>query len=547
MHRLCTIALFANIVLNASAPAAEDPANGGFEPPPSVTIPAGTFTQGDLNTGREVAWDVDADADGAGDGDGSWRSGRIGAEQHVDLNWSGETGSQISFWFRTDVDGYQHSVDTYNALRFLVDGTVVAAWTGDTEWTQYTYTIQPGDHDLTWRYDKKQTYYASNDSVWVDGITIDDGVALDAASLAAPSVISTGLSSATDGERPPRSVTLTRSYQMSTYEISTAQYVAMLNWALDPDGDGNPSDALIWLHERNGSIIAAYTLGEWGVKKALIFVDTPTYDSQVTWEDGSFGIKDVPGHPDGAIDSRADHPIVDIQWYGAMFYCYALNELAGIDNPIDLDDWSVDMTKDGWRLPTEAEWERAGRGGGEPLYAMGDDFDGSQVNWGGYDTGFEDSPLTVQVDSFAPNAYGLYNMTGNAREWCLDWFSREAYGTGQAVTDPVILTPGDLINRAIRGGGRTASYVDLRLANRDFFKPRSSAIDLGFRPILVGFADEPVERRVRITLDPHPADILIEHRSTPFLEGSAVDGGRLFGPLDAVLSHEFGFAPMAGG
>jgi len=538
-HLLAILVLSSGFVLSAlqAATATE------FTPPPTVPIPAGTFMQGDLTAGKDVAWHTDADADGAGDGGGSWRSGRIGKDQQVDLTWTGTTGSQVGFWFRTDVDGSPSSLDNSNVLEFLVDGTVVATWTGSSDWTRSTHDLPTGEHTLTWRYRKNRPYHDSNDSVWVDGITVDGGTALEAAALSSPSVTSVGVGYLWD--HTARRATLTRGYHMSIYEISVVQYVAMLEWALDPDGDGDQSDGLLEARYGDGHLIGArmvdadpVTGRRWDAHwVADVAVDERLHGHfQLVDDDGRFGIRDVPGHPDGDVDSRAHHPKVRMTWYDAMFYCFALNRRLGIDGPIDLKDWSVDLSKPGWRPPTEAEWERAARAGGDPLYAWGDDVGGDQANIIGNDIGHDGIPRTVRVDTFAPNGYGLYNMSGNAAEWCLDGFNRKK-GSGEAVTDPLVREEGDF-GRVYRGGSRDF-LPEVQIARRAGATVLNRFTSIGFRPVLI--SDEDAQRHVTITVQPRPSDLIIEHRSAPFLEGTPAGTGRLFAPLQALVPHSFGF------
>lgn len=537
MPRTVLAVIFAVCATSLSA------ADGAFAPPPTVTIPAGTFTMGDTTAGQEVAWHRDAAADGAGDGGGSWRSGRIGENETVELRWSGATGDQISFHVRTDTDGYAHSPDYSNVLEFRVDGTVVEVWSGVTAWSAYTHTLPAGDHELVWRYRKNRSYFASKDRVWVDGISVDGGDPLATTAMSTPGVTSAGLGK--DWERPTRSVTLTRAYALSAYEISNAQYAAMLNWALDPDGDGETDDALVYVRLYQGTPTRVQNVdtdpqegGSWYSRE---LVDLDGNNCQIVWEDGSFGIKDVDDHKDGAVDSRADHPMVDVSWYGAMFYCFALNRRAGIDNPIDLQDWSVDPSMDGWRLPTEAEWERAARGGDGRLYPWGDEYDADQVCSFGNTHGYTLYPQTMPVDSFTANPYGLYNMSGNVSEWCLDWYDRDSYDGPQAVTDPWVGEEGDSSSRVVRG--ILASARELRVSSRSGTVPRYTIME-GFRPVRLGGLSI---RRVRIATDPADAAMIIEHRSAPYVDGTDSATGTVFTPLSPSMDNLFGFLSGADG
>jgi formylglycine-generating enzyme required for sulfatase activity len=139
----------------------------------------------------------------------------------------------------------------------------------------------------------------------------------------------------------------------------------------------------------------------------------------------------VPGanwrHPEGPgsrIDGRGDHPVVQVSWEDANAYA----------------EWA------GKRLPTEAEWEFAARGGLESKrYAWGDEFrpnDQWMANtWQGHfpdkNTGEDTFDRTAPVRSFLPNGYGLYEMTGNVWEWCADWYDAGLYPrrAGQGVID----------------------------------------------------------------------------------------------------------------
>jgi sulfatase modifying factor 1 len=178
-------------------------------------------------------------------------------------------------------------------------------------------------------------------------------------------------------------------------------------------------------------------------------------------------------HPGGSlsgIDDLADHPVVHVSWNDAMAYCA----------------WA------GRRLPTEAEWERASRGGLESArYPWGDELmDGTEWRtniWQGRfptTNTLDDGWLTTApVRTFSPNAYGLWQTVGNVWEWCADWFDPGYYRRSPA-TDP--RGPENGASRVLRGGSYLChdSYCNrYRNAARSSNTPDSSMGNAGFRTV----------------------------------------------------------------
>ena len=160
---------------------------------------------------------------------------------------------------------------------------------------------------------------------------------------------------------------------------------------------------------------------------------------------------------------KANHPVVHVSWYAAMAYA----------------QWA------GKRLPTEAEWEYAARGGlSGKKYPWGDGIDSSRAN---YDRNVKD---TTAVGKYPPNGYGLYDMAGNVWEWCLDAYDSDFYQNSPrrnpiagADSIPHITDnfPNVETNRVVRGGSWYSFPENLRVAPRNWDSPSVSDNISGFR------------------------------------------------------------------
>lgn len=214
-------------------------------------------------------------------------------------------------------------------------------------------------------------------------------------------------------EKPAHTVTLDN-FAISRYEITNAQYAAFLNQTgIDRDG-------------RDG-------------RTALIHIGNSF--CQIHHEDGVF--KPAPG--------KADHPVVEVTWNGAQAFC----------------QWA------GGRLPTEAEWEYAARGGHKAnptRYSGSNQVD--SVAW--YDSNARGK--THPVGSKKPNELGLYDMSGNVWEWCFDWYDEYPSKSRHNPSGP---KRGE--NVVVRGGSWLYYGSFCRVSNRGSSAPDYAFNNYGFR------------------------------------------------------------------
>lgn len=168
-----------------------------------------------------------------------------------------------------------------------------------------------------------------------------------------------------------------------------------------------------------------------------------------------------------------ERPVEKVSWFDAVKFANALSLRCGLSEAYRIDgkDVSCDWNSDGWRLPTEAEWEYLARGGEEHLYAGSDDID--SVAWYYGNSGSETHP----VGQKQANGFGLYDMTGNVWEWCWDWSKRD-YSSG-SVTDPRGPSSGSL--RVCRGGSWGSNAGVARASYRGSNDPSYRYLSLGFR------------------------------------------------------------------
>ncbi len=239
-------------------------------------------------------------------------------------------------------------------------------------------------------------------------------------------------------ESPVHTVLLS-DYSIGRTEVTVAQFKAFV------DATGYKTEA----EENNGSYI-------WPWPDGNQWVLTPG----VNWRYNAVG-KPRPA-------SESNHPVVHISWNDAKAYC----------------KWLSSVTGKSYRLPTEAEWEYAARSGtftGNKFSGTDKDNELSKYCWYRSNSEGPNNNNTKAVGAKTPNAFGLYDMTGNVWEWCADYYGRYLETVQKNPTGPDSGT-----RRVRRGGCWNNDASNLRTANRDFEEPDHRYSILGFRVACTG-------------------------------------------------------------
>lgn len=216
----------------------------------------------------------------------------------------------------------------------------------------------------------------------------------------------------------------------------------------------------------------AYSIGKHQItnREFKAFIADKGYEYSKYWDAGGFADygkeprywRDTRFHG-GGLPGNEDFPVVGVSWFEAQAFC----------------KWLSLKTGQVYRLPTEAEWERAARGLMQSRYAWGDHWDGSLANYehsgDPYEPGL--TPKGFFKDNITPE--GICDLIGNIWEWCQDWYGGSAYYASAKKNNPT--GPANGTSRVLRGGGWVDSAYYQRAANRNSSFPENRNPIQGFR------------------------------------------------------------------
>ncbi len=241
-------------------------------------------------------------------------------------------------------------------------------------------------------------------------------------------------------------------FQMGTSQEQVEWMVAKTEWAAEWEKEGYFKPEMP-AHEVQ---LSEYRMGRTPVTNAEYgaFVRDTGQEPPSHWEAGTYP------------KELSDHPVVNVSWEAARAYC----------------QWLAEATGRPYRLPTEAEWEKAARGQDGRLYPWGNEFEAAKLN--SAESGRDETTPVGQFSPEGDSPYGAADMAGNVWEWCADWYDEREYERRSegAVQDPQGPEEGEF--RVLRGGSFSFTTGNVRCASRGWDDPDFGNWVIGFRVAL---------------------------------------------------------------
>ena len=280
-------------------------------------------------------------------------------------------------------------------------------------------------------------------------------------------------------ELPIHNVTLSPFFIQRT-EVTNNQVIEVFNWALS-QGEVTVAGGIVSLTSSSS--------------RELLHLGT----AQIAWNSSTQQLELKPSKSNG-------YPCVGINWYGAAAYCNYLSEKEGLQPCYTIstaNNWDYDFSKNGYRLPTEAEWEYAARGGlAGKRFPWGDTISHAQANYRAFPESYPydvsatteyhpdyfdtTNPFLAPATDLVTNGYGLHHMAGNAWEFVNDFFNLNSYSPSPNVNPTgagSASSGGSYGVRVVRGGHWNLGAPSCRVAHRKSAAPNGWSYFTGFRPV----------------------------------------------------------------
>jgi len=470
------------------------------------------------------------------DGQDAARSGTVGANQESWFETTVQGAGTLSFWWQLVSGGA-------DKLEFWVDGVARREISGATDWERVSWILGVGSHSVRWRYVKDPSGDDPGDMALVDQVVfVPAGAAPSVTNVRASQRAGTKLVDVcydiTSGANQVFVTVQVSTNAGATYDLTATSLTGDVGGGVTPDtGRRIVWDAgADWDGRYSPAVRFRVSASDWSVPPGFVLIPAGSFQMG----DALDGISDAPAHTvytsafymqsnettkaqwdqvrswgltNGFTDlptcggKAPDHPVQYVTWYDAVKWCNARSKKEGLTPCYTVGgavyrtgagDPDCNWGSDGYRLPTEAEWEKAARGGSSGRrfpWADVDTITHSRANYAsstsyGYDvnpySGFHptfmigDVPYTSPAGYFAPNGYGLYDMAGNVFEWCWDRFSSTYYSNSPS-SDPVGPTSGT--DRVRRGCDWSNGANNCRVADRSYSNAGGTSTSDGFRTV----------------------------------------------------------------
>ena len=263
------------------------------------------------------------------------------------------------------------------------------------------------------------------------------------------------------GDAIPEHLVTLSPFFISEYEVSNGEFAEVMNWAY--------FQGMLSIDNNLGQVfsniagVSEVLFGYGDSSSRLIAVDEGGLSCEVGYE---------------------NYPVTNCSWYGAMFFCYFVNLKEGFDFPFSPAMNNLDFKDNGYRLPTEAEWEfsakRDGDGNVEKGNLISRDLSGTDIEYCLFKDNSE-SVLNEDRGTLLPNKMGLYDMSGSCLEWVCD--SYQAY-TSSPFLNPIFLNYSLVV---VRGGSYKMSLESCFTSVRKSLNKKDFSSDTGFRVVRSSF------------------------------------------------------------